>query len=224
MSRLFRELRRRHVIRSAVTYIVAAWVAVQGADLLLEPFDAPAWAMQLVVALALLGLPVVLAISWFFEITSDGFRRTRDIEDDDTAVRPVDRRISVVVIALLIAALALSIYGNFREPEAPAEIVSVLIADFENRTDQELYSGVVEDFLLVGLEVAPFVDAYSRKTASQLAAQIDGANADKALNMEMATLVALREGINIVIAGAIERREDELAITIEGVSAGDQRE
>lgn len=223
MSRLFRELRRRHVIRSAVTYVVAAWVAVQGADLLLEPFDAPAWAMQVVVALALLGLPVVLAISWFFEITSDGIRRTRDIEDDDTAARPVDRRISVVVIAMLIAALALSIYGNFREPEAPAEIVSVLIADFENRTDQELYSGVVEDFLLVGLEVAPFVDAYSRKTASQLAAQIDGGNADNALSMEMATLVALREGINIVIAGAIERREDELAITIEGMSAGDQQ-
>ena len=224
MSRLFRELRRRHVIRSAVTYVVAAWVVVQGADLLVEAFDAPAWVMQLVVALSVLGLPVVLAISWFYEITSDGIRRTRDIEEDDVTARPVDRRISVIVIALLIAALGLSIYGNLREPEAPAEIVSVLIADFDNRTDQELYSGVVEDFLVVGLEVAPFVDAYSRKTASQIAAQIDGGKAGKALDMETATLVALREGINIVIAGAIERREDDLAITIEGVSAGDQQQ
>ena len=39
MNRLIQELRRRHVIRSAVTYVVAAWVAVQGADLLVDPLS-----------------------------------------------------------------------------------------------------------------------------------------------------------------------------------------
>jgi hypothetical protein len=38
---LFNELKRRNVIRVAIAYVVAAWVLLQVADLVLENIDAP---------------------------------------------------------------------------------------------------------------------------------------------------------------------------------------
>ncbi|MDZ4349861.1 MAG: hypothetical protein U1A22_10045 [Xanthomonadaceae bacterium] len=69
MSRSFwQELKRRHVYRGAVMYIVAAWVLVQVATQVFPFFDIPDWAVRLVVVVALLGFPVALVLLWMFDI------------------------------------------------------------------------------------------------------------------------------------------------------------
>jgi len=225
LNNFLHELRRRHVIRAAIAYAVAAWFAVQIADVLLPVFDAPNWLMQVVIAALLLGLPGALVFSWFFEITADGIKRTEEIMPDDASVRVFDRRMNFVVIGLLVAGLSLSLYGNFRAPPPPPELVSILIANFENQTGNELFSGVVEDFLLVGLEVAPFVDAFPRNQAAAIAIELPSSDDQlRTLNLETASIIALRQGVNVVIAGNIIRLKDKLTITVTGISAGDQQE
>lgn len=219
------KLRHRNVFRAGIGYIVSAWLIVQIADVLLPVFDAPDWIVRaLIIALAV-GFPIALALSWFFEITPTGIKRTEDVPPDDAAVQLLDRRMNFVIMAILIAALSLSLYGNFRSPAAPQELVSILIADFENQSGNDLFSGVVEDFLLVGLEVAPFVNAFSRKDAAIIAASLPGARAGSTpLNVETAALIALREGVNIVIAGTVSRANDKLTVSVTGISAGEQQE
>lgn len=39
----FRKLRRRHVIRVAIAYVVTAWVLVQLGAIVLPTFGAPGW-------------------------------------------------------------------------------------------------------------------------------------------------------------------------------------
>ena len=225
LNNFLNELRRRHVIRAAIAYVVAAWLAMQIADVLLPVFDAPDWTMQIVLAALLLGLPGALVFSWFFELTADGIKRTEDILPNDVSGRVFDRRMNFVVIGLLVAGLSLSLYGNFRAPPPPPDLVSILIADFENQTGNELFSGVVEDFLLVGLEVAPFVDAFPRSQAATIAVGLSSLDdPSKTLNLETASLIALRQGVNVVIAGNIIRLNDKLTITVTGISAGDQQE
>jgi tetratricopeptide (TPR) repeat protein len=225
LNNFLHELRRRHVIRAAIAYVVAAWLAMQIADVLLGVFDAPDWTMQVVLAVLVLGLPGALVFSWFFEITADGIKRTEDILPDDASLRVFDRRMNFVVIGLLVAGLSLSLYGNFRAPPPPPDLVSILIADFENQTGNDLFSGVVEDFLLVGLEVAPFVDAFPRNRAAAIAVGLSSPDDQaKTLNLETASLIALRQGVNVVIAGNIIRLNDRLTITVTGISAGDQQE
>lgn len=225
IGNFFSRLRQRNVLRAGIGYVVSGWLIVQIADVLLPIFDAPDWIMRaLIIALAL-GFPVAMAFSWFFEITPTGIKRTEDVPPDDAAVQVLDRRMNFVIIAILIAALSLSLYGNFRSPAAPRELVSILIADFENQSGNELFSGVVEDFLLVGLEVAPFVNAFSRKNAATIAADLPGAGAGPTpLNVETAALIALREGVHIVIAGTVSRADDKLTVAVTGISAGEQQE
>jgi tetratricopeptide (TPR) repeat protein len=59
-----------------IAYTAIAWLTMQFGDLTLEAFDAPAWIMQLVLVLLLIGLPVVVALSWIFDLTPEGVLRT----------------------------------------------------------------------------------------------------------------------------------------------------
>ncbi len=46
MSSLFIELKRRNVFRVALVYIVAAWLLLQVADVVLNNIEAPNWVFQ----------------------------------------------------------------------------------------------------------------------------------------------------------------------------------
>lgn len=225
IANFIRELRRRNVFRAAISYAVTAWFVVQIADVLLGVLDASEQVLQTIIIVLAVGLPFSLIFSWFFNITSEGIKRTADIDTEGIVDTQFDRRINAAIIAILVAALLLSVYGNLRSPEGQRESVSILIADFENQTGNELFSGVLEDFLLVGLEVAPFVSAYPRKAATDLAANLPGADPEApALNPENAALIALREGIDIVVSGSVNRDEDGLTVLVNTVTAGEQQE
>ncbi len=225
IANFIRELRRRNVIRAAISYVVTGWLIVQTADVLLGIYDAPERILQIIIIAVVVGLPFALVFSWFFDITSDGIKRTADLDVEVIADKQFDRRMNAVIIAILVAALALSIYANLRDVEQPRESVSILIADFDNQTGNELFSGVLEDFLLVGLEVAPFVSAYPRKTATDIAADLPGGDPEApALDAEKAALIALREGIDVVVSGSASRDENGLTISVDTVTAGEQQE
>jgi adenylate cyclase len=71
------ELRRRKVVRVTIIYAVVAWALLQVADLTFAPLRLPDWALTLVIVLAILGLPIAVAMAWALEATPDGIRRER---------------------------------------------------------------------------------------------------------------------------------------------------
>ena len=73
----FAELKRRKVIRAILTYVIVAWLVMQIAETVFEPLGLPPWTLTLVIALALLGLPLTVVIAWAFDLTSKGFEATR---------------------------------------------------------------------------------------------------------------------------------------------------
>ncbi len=75
---LFAELKRRKVYRVAIAYIVAGWALAQGIAQVLPVFDVPILITRIVVILIVLGFPVALILSWFFDFTRYGIVRTPD--------------------------------------------------------------------------------------------------------------------------------------------------
>jgi hypothetical protein len=69
-------------------------------------------------------------------------------------------------------------------------------------------AGALEDTLGVGLELARFVETYPRAEARDVAQEM-GALVDKTgrLDVEVASLVALRQEIDIVLSGDVSQRE-----------------
>ncbi len=64
----FAELKRRKVYSVAIAYVVAGWALAQGIAQVLPVFD----------ILIVLGFPVALTLSWFFDFTRYGIVRTPD--------------------------------------------------------------------------------------------------------------------------------------------------
>jgi TolB-like protein/tetratricopeptide (TPR) repeat protein len=72
----FAELQRRKVYRVAIAYVVGGWALAQGIAQVLPVFDIPIWVVRLIVVLIVLGFPVALMLSWFFDFTRYGVVRT----------------------------------------------------------------------------------------------------------------------------------------------------
>ena len=83
---------------------------------------------------------------------------------------------------------------------APREPVSVLVAQFDNRTGDAVFDGVLEQAFGLGLEGASFVTSYPQRDALRSAAAI---KAGSRLDESTARLVAVRDGIKVVLAGSI---------------------
>ena len=105
-----------------------------------------------------------------------------------------------IVVALVVGGLLLR-HKYLVHPAIAHAPVSVLLADFENKTGDAVFEGTLEPMLSVALEGAPFISSYNRGQAKKVAARLQPGTTR--MDGPVAELVAVREGVDIVIAGAI---------------------
>ena len=70
------ELRRRRVIRVAIVYAIAGWVVIEVASTMLPGLNLPQWTVTLVIALVVLGFPIIFLMGWMFDLGPCGVVRT----------------------------------------------------------------------------------------------------------------------------------------------------
>jgi len=106
----FSELRRRNVFRVALTYTVVAWLLIEVASVLLPLVDAPESIITAFVVLLALGFAVALFISWSFEMTPEGLKRTQDLSPDEVIPYWSRRKFARFIIGVAGTAFCLSAY------------------------------------------------------------------------------------------------------------------
>ncbi len=126
LSALFKELRRRKVIRVAVVYIIGTWLIIQIADATFEYLPLPEGSNTLVIVLLIVGFPLAMVLAWAYELTPTGVKRD-----------PIDVSPSQENKAAMIAA----------EPSSTS-IAVLPFADMSPDRDQEYFcDGVAEEIL-----------------------------------------------------------------------------
>ncbi|MFZ0915933.1 MAG: DUF4440 domain-containing protein [Candidatus Udaeobacter sp.] len=106
----FAELKRRNVYRVALTYAVIAWLLIEVASVLLPMLDAPEWLITAFVVLLALGFTVALFISWSYEMTPEGLKRTEDLSPDEVIPYWSRRKFARFITGVAIIAFGLSAY------------------------------------------------------------------------------------------------------------------
>ncbi|MGH8194872.1 MAG: TPR end-of-group domain-containing protein [Woeseiaceae bacterium] len=81
MRELFRQLQKRSVIKVGVAYLVGAWLVLQLADVIFPAMLLPEWSISMVLALLAVGFPLALILSWVYEITPEGVRRSDSLAE-----------------------------------------------------------------------------------------------------------------------------------------------
>ncbi|HSM29401.1 MAG TPA: hypothetical protein VK854_01770 [Woeseiaceae bacterium] len=103
MLSILNELKRRNVFRVARAYTVVSWILVQVAVAVFPVFDAPHWALKVLLLFMALGFPLVLLLAWAYELTPEGLRRTPEATHvEDRNSRYFDSALVVVLILALI--------------------------------------------------------------------------------------------------------------------------
>src|SRR3984893_11397382 len=122
IDNFFSELKRRNVYKVAITYAVVAWLLVQAASILFPTFEAPAWVMKAFVVFLGLGFGLVVFVSWAFEATPEGLKRTEDVPPDVAAKLPTwsRRKFATFIIGVAVIAAGLLAFNLFRtKPTTP---------------------------------------------------------------------------------------------------------
>jgi len=110
----FGELKRRNVYKVAITYAVVAWLVIQAASILLPTFEAPTWVMKAFVVLLAFGFVMSVMISWAFEATPEGLKRTKDVSPEMSLPSWSARKFATFIISLALIAAGLLAFQFLR--------------------------------------------------------------------------------------------------------------
>jgi len=212
------ELRRRNVFRAALAYLVAAWLLTQIAATVFPYIGLPDSAVTLVIALVAIGFILTLIFAWAFEITPDGIRREKDVVRTDVNVARSARKLDIVIIVMLGAALAMFGYDRFGQPytTAPQPVatsgtLSIAVLPFENRSardDDAFFVDGVHDDILTSLAKIGSMKVISRTSVEQFE--------DTELTIpEIGRML----GVTSILEGGIQRAGDRIRVNVQLIDA-----
>ena len=225
MGKLFNELKRRNVFRVAVAYLVAAWLVLQVAQLVLEAIEAPPWVIQVFLLGFALGLPLVLLFSWAYELTPEGLKRERDVERDKSVTHETGKKLDQItigmVVALVVFIAADRMFLADRTASTPApEIVQATVEDksvavlaFEDLSpegDQEYFADGLSEELLNVLAQVPDL-------------KVAGRTSSFAFKGKDADLREIGEVLNVahILEGSVRKSGNRIRVTAQLISAAD---
>jgi hypothetical protein len=111
MSNFISELKKRKVFSSAAIYLATAFVILQAAQIIIPALLIPEWTIRLLVVLAILGFPVVIILSWIYDVKDSGIVKTDSDESGNEKHPPVMAKSSIMGI---IASIAITIFMIYK--------------------------------------------------------------------------------------------------------------
>ena len=70
------ELKRRHVVKVSIAYVIVAWLILQISDVVLGQIGVPDWVFKFTLYLLCIAFPLILLFAWAYDMTPEGLKRT----------------------------------------------------------------------------------------------------------------------------------------------------
>ncbi len=131
-------------------YAGAAYVLIELAGNVVDPLNLPDWTQRLIIIIALVGFPILVVLSWIFDITPEGIKKTEsgDVIKEEESPSEITRRrlkISDGIITVLFIAVSILLYPKIFNKDKFKEIrdedgrISIVVMPFKNMTGDSIY-------------------------------------------------------------------------------------
>jgi DNA-binding winged helix-turn-helix (wHTH) protein/tetratricopeptide (TPR) repeat protein len=131
----------------------------------------------------------------------------------------VERVALAVAILVAIAASSAYLLRPRTTPAAPlTDRDSILIADFDNTTGDEVFDGTLRQAVAVGLGQSPFLNVVSETRVREML-RYHGRSPDEKVTQDLAREIAQRQGVEALLLGSIASLGRHYVIGLEAVSA-----
>ena len=204
----FQELRRRKVLQAAAIYGAVAWGVTEIVVTVVEQLFLPQWVATLAVIFFVVGFPVAMFLSWTFDITAGGIRRTEVSSRRGQASIALSLLLLFAGTAGLFVLIKPALQDRDRAAAPPAAAPnSLAVLPFENVSRRE------DDFYLsegLGDELR---DQLARVKGFQIAAR---SSSIAARNQAMgAVQMAATLGVAYLVEGSLRRNGSRLSISVQ---------
>jgi hypothetical protein len=122
----FSELRRRNVHKVAVVYAVIGWLLIEATSILLFGHEERTSAMTVLLAIVVVGFLLALYISWAFEATPEGMKRTANVPRDVVLPSWSRRKFAAFIIVTALLAAGLCAFDLARSRSKPPSSPSTI--------------------------------------------------------------------------------------------------
>ena len=139
-SRFWKEVRRRKVLRSLAIYAGTAFIILEAATIIFPLWGFPEWTINLVFWILVVGAVINLIISWHYDITSDGLKKTEPLSElPEEAKKPESRSWKAATYASLVVIAALILFNLFNPLNTlrAGDIQSLVVLPFDNFTGDD---------------------------------------------------------------------------------------
>ena len=108
MKNFLAELRRRNVHKAAIVYAVIGWLLIQVA--FIPALEVSSWAIKTLIVLVVLGFVAVVFISWVFEATPEGMKRTEELSPNEVLPTWSRKKFAIFIITTALLAAGLLVF------------------------------------------------------------------------------------------------------------------
>ena len=206
IKRFLIELRHRRVLRSAVAYAIVAAAMVEFTDVVTPALELPESLLRTVIIIALAGLPIMIVLAWFFDLTAGSIvRGTPSPESSSSRGTQV---ISIMLIGLLATAVVYLSYRLYWENQVTPEFErgnSIAVLPFDSisaeaEAETTYFSDGVAEEILNALSKVEDLRVAARTSAFAFR-EYDVREVGEALN------------VSLVLVGTVRRADDQLRIS-----------
>jgi|WetSurSiteA1Bulk_404760.scaffolds.fasta_scaffold00432_4 TolB-like protein len=157
-QRFWKELKRRKVVHVITVYAAVSFVILQLVDIVEQPLLLPDWTTALVIILLCIGFVIAVFLSWVYDITPTGVKKTKQV----SAVKNIDQKvvpasngwkIATYISAIIILSLVAFNFNSRRNLNADISKLekSIAVLPFINDSpvDSNKYfiNGIMEEVL-----------------------------------------------------------------------------
>jgi TolB-like protein/tetratricopeptide (TPR) repeat protein len=216
MSSFFEELQRRNVIKATIAYVVMSWVLLQVASIVLPIVNAPEWVLKTFSFFLVLGFPIWVFISWVYEVTPEGLKKTKENTQDRGVSETTNKRLNILIFIGIVAAISATLLKPSSGYISSSNNVEYAIAvlpfdDMSSSGDTEWFcDGVTED-ILTHLSKIKGLKVISRTSTERYK------NTDKSMPE-----IAAELGVSYIVEGSVRKQNDDVLITAQLINANDE--
>src|SRR2546429_9992887 len=216
LKNFFAELKRRNVYKVAIAYAVVAWLLIQAASIFLPAFNAPQWAMQIVILILVVGFPIALAFSWAFGITPEGIVRESEVQANESITHHTGRKIVALTIVLAVVATGLLIFQFVRprltsSSAATISNKSIAVLPFDNLSgdpQNAYFSEGVQDEILTRLAKIAELKVISRTSTQRF----------KSAPSDLRQ-IAQQLAVANILEGSVQKANDQVRVNVQLINA-----
>jgi len=234
MKALLQEMKRRHVYRVTVVYVIVSWLLLQVADTLFPAFGIPDIGMRVLALVLLFCFPVVIILVWAFELTPQGVQVTEAARPgEEVRIRKFDYLVGAMLLVFIgligvqlftesrrqaISATALASSASSVDVSAPvpgfsgrAAIAVLPFVNMSNDPEQEYFADGITEDLITGLQSFQSFPIIARTSTFQY----------KGTSLDIREIARVL-GAGYVIEGSVRKVGEDVRINVQLINAEGQ--